>query len=96
MILFFFFLTPIFFFPDLFLLLPVGGPPLAVLIHLQHDLRGVQRRAGVGVQQKLLVLGQILSRSLLGQSGAVQKLPLQQGKVRLAGRQRDAQEELLN
>lgn len=59
--------------------LPVGGPPLAVLIHLQHDLRGVQRRAGVGVQQKLLVLGQILSWGLLGKSGAVQQLSLQQG-----------------
>lgn len=65
--------------------LPVGGPPLAVLIHLQHDLGGVQRRAGVGVQQKLLVLGQILSWGLLGESGAVQQLSLQQGKVCLRG-----------
>lgn len=58
--------------------LPVRGPPLAMLIHLQHDLGGVQRRAGVGVQQKLLVLGQILSWGLLGESGAVQQLSLQQ------------------
>lgn len=65
--------------------LPVGSPPLAVLIHLQHDLGGVQRRAGVGVQQKLLVLGQILGWSLLGESGAVQQLSLQQGKVCLDG-----------
>lgn len=38
-------------------MLPVRGPSLAVLIHLQHDLRGVQGRAGIGVQEKLLVLG---------------------------------------
>lgn len=64
-------------------LVPVRGPPLAVLVHLQHNLRGVERRAGVGVQEKLLVLGQILSWGLLGQAGAVEQLPLQQGEVRL-------------
>lgn len=61
--------------------LPVRGPSLAVLIHLQHDLGGVERRAGIGVQKKLLVLGQILSRSLLGQPGTVEQLSLQQGQV---------------
>lgn len=62
-------------------LLPVRGPPLAMLIHLQHDLGGVERRAGIGIQEKLLVLGQILSWSLLGQPGTVEQLSLQQGQV---------------
>ena len=61
--------------------LPVRGPSLAVLVHLQHDLRGVEGRAGVGVQEELLVLGQILSGSLLGQPGTVEQLSLQQGQV---------------
>ena len=56
--------------------LPVRGPSLAVLIHLQHDLGGVKGRAGIGVQEKLLVLSQILSWSLLGQSGTVEQLSL--------------------
>lgn len=63
--------------------LPVRGPSLAVLIQLQHDLGGVEGRAGVGVQEKLLVLGQVLSWSLLGQPGTVQQLSLQQGQVGL-------------
>lgn len=62
-------------------LLPVRGPPLAVLVHLQHDLRGVEGRAGIGVQEELLVLGQILSWSLLGQPGTVEQLSLQKGQV---------------
>lgn len=61
--------------------LPVRGPSLAMLIHLQHNLGGVEGRAGVGVQEKLLVLGQILSRSLLGQPGTVEQLSLQQRQV---------------
>ncbi len=61
--------------------IPVWGPSLAMLIHLQHDLGGVEGRAGVGVQQKLLVLGQILSGSLLGQPSTVEQLSLQQGQV---------------
>lgn len=61
-------------------MLPVRGPSLAMLIHLQHDLRrGVEGRAGIGIQEKLLMLGQILSWSLLGQPGTVEQLPLQQG-----------------
>lgn len=60
-------------------MLPVRGPPLAMLIHLQHDLGGVEGRAGIRIQEKLLVLGQILSRGLLSQPGAVEQLSLQQG-----------------
>lgn len=52
-----------------------------MLVHLQHDLGGVEGRAGVGVQEKLLVLGQILSWSLLGQPGTVEELSLEQGQV---------------
>lgn len=62
-------------------MLPVRGPSLAVLIHLQHNLGGVEGRAGIGVQEKLFVLGQILSWSLLGQPGTVEQLSLQQGQV---------------
>lgn len=54
-----------------------------MLIHLQHNLGGIKRRAGIGVQEKLLMLGQILSWSLLGQPGAVEQLSLQQGEVGL-------------
>ena len=54
-----------------------------MLVDLQHDLGGVQGRAGVGVQQQLLVLGQVLSWGLLGQPGTVEQLPLQKGQVRL-------------
>lgn len=60
--------------------LPVRGPSLAMLIHLQHDLGGgVEGRVGIGIQEKLLMLGQILSWSLLGQPGTVEQLSLQQG-----------------
>lgn len=71
---------------------PVGGPPLAMLVDLHHDLRGVQGRAGVGVQQQLLMLGQILGGSLLGHPRTVEELPLKQGQVRL-GEERDGGEE---
>lgn len=63
--------------------LPVRGPSLAVLVHLQHDLRGVEGRAGIGVQEKLLVLGQVLSRSLFGKSRTVEQLPLKKRQVGL-------------
>lgn len=53
-------------------MLPVRGPSFAVLIHFHHDLRGVEGRAGIGVQQELLVLGQILSWSLFGQPSTVE------------------------
>jgi len=61
--------------------LPVRGRSLAVLIHLQHDLRGVEGRTSIGVQEELLVLVQILSWSLLGQPGTMEQLSLQQGQV---------------
>ena len=64
---------------------PVGGPPLAVVVNLQQELRGVDRGRGVSIQQGLLVLGQVLCRALLGQTGTVQELPLQQGQVSLRG-----------
>lgn len=52
-----------------------------MLIHLQHNLGGIEGRVGIGVQEKLLVLGQILSWSLLGQPGTVEQFSLQQGQV---------------
>lgn len=60
---------------------PVRSPPLAVLIDFQQELRGVNGGRGVGIQQELLVLGQVLGRGLLGQAGAVQEFTLQQGQV---------------
>ena len=63
--------------------LPVGRASLAVLIELQQDLGGVQGGAGIGVQQQLLVLGQVLGRSLLGQSSTVEQLSLEQWQVGL-------------
>lgn len=62
---------------------PVWRPPLAALAHLQEQLGGVDGRGGVGVQQQLLVLGQVLGRGLLGHAGTVQQLPLQQGQIGL-------------
>lgn len=61
--------------------LPVRCPPFAVLVDFQEELRGVDGGGGVGIQQELLVLGQVLGRGLLGQAGAVQEFPLQQGQV---------------
>lgn len=60
---------------------PVRRPPLAVLVDFQQQLRGVNGGRGIGIQQELLVLGQVLGRGLLGQAGAVQEFPLQQGQV---------------
>lgn len=62
---------------------PVWRSPLAVLVELQEDLRGVERRVGIGVQQQLLVLCQVLSGGLFGQTGTVQQLPLQEGQIGL-------------
>lgn len=67
---------------------PVRRASLAVLVEFQHDLGGVQGRAGVGVQQQLFVLGQILRWGLLGHPGTVKKLSLQEGQVSLKERER--------
>lgn len=56
---------------------------LPISIHLHQQLRGVGWGRGVCVQQDVLMLGQVLGRRLLGSPGAVQQLPLQQGKVGL-------------
>lgn len=65
--------------------LPVRCPPLAVLVDFQQELRGVDGRGGTGIQQELLMLGQVLGGGLLGQARTVQELPLQQGQVCLHG-----------
>lgn len=69
---------------------PVRCPPLAVLIDFQQELRRVNGGRGIGIQQELLVLGQVLGRGLLGQAGAVQEFPLQQGQVCLWPGEREA------
>lgn len=66
---------------------PVWSPPLPVLVHVEEQLGGVHRGGGAGVQEQLLVLGQVLGRVLLGQPRAVQELTLQQRQVRLQERE---------
>lgn len=62
---------------------PIRRPPLSILVDVQQELGGVDRGGGAGVQQQLLVLGQVLSRVLLGQPGTVEQLPLKQRQVGL-------------
>lgn len=62
---------------------PVRRPSLAVLVDIQQEFRRVHGGGGAGVQQQLLVLGQVLSRVLLGQPGTVQQLPLEKWQVGL-------------
>ncbi len=69
--------------------IPVRGPSLAMLVEFQHDLGGVQGRAGVGIQQQLFVLGQILGWGLLSHPSTVKQLPLQEGQVSLSDRKRN-------
>lgn len=64
--------------------LPVWRPPFDPFVNLQQQLRGVDGRGGVGVQQELLVLRQVLGGALLGHAGTVEKFPLQQGQVGLS------------
>lgn len=64
---------------------PVWRPSLPVLVDVQQELGRVHRRGGTGVQEQLLVLGQVLGRVLLGQPGAVEQLPLQERQVGLQG-----------
>lgn len=66
--------------------IPVRGTSLAMLVEFQHDLGGVQGRAGVGIQQQLFVLGQILGWGLLSHPSTVKQLPLQEGQVSLSDR----------
>lgn len=68
---------------------PVWCPSLPVLVDVQQQLRRVHRRGGTGVQEQLLVLGQVLGRVLLGQPGAVEQLPLQERQVGLRGGEED-------
>lgn len=63
--------------------LPVWCPSLSVLVDVQQELRGVNRGGGAGVQEQLLVLGQVLGWVLLGQPGTVEQLPLKEWQVRL-------------
>lgn len=62
---------------------PIGRPPLSILVDIQQEFRGVDRGGGASVQQQLLVLGQVLSRVLLGQPGTVEQLPLKERQVGL-------------
>lgn len=68
--------------------------PLAIAIDLDEQLRGVSRRRGVGVEQDVLVLGQVLGGRLLGSAGTVQQLPLQQREVGLENKHRAGLQQL--
>lgn len=67
---------------------PVRGTSLAMFVEFQHDLGGVQWRAGVGIQQQLFMLGQILCWGLLCHPSTVKQLPLQEGQVSLPDKKR--------
>lgn len=62
--------------------------PLAIAIDLDEQLGGVSGRRGVGVEQDVLVLCQVLGGRLLGSAGTVQQLPLQQREVGLQNKHR--------
>lgn len=62
---------------------PIRRPPLSVLVDVQQEFGGVDWGGGARVQQQLLVLGQVLSRVLLGQPGTVEQLPLKERQVGL-------------
>lgn len=63
--------------------LPVRTVSLPISIHLHQQLRGIRWGCSVGIQQDVLMLGQVLGRRLFGRPGTVQQLPLKQGKVGL-------------
>lgn len=62
---------------------PFRTGPLSVSMNLHKQFRRVSRRCDTGVEQKVLVLGQVLGRGLLGSSGTMQQFSLQQGQVGL-------------
>ena len=64
--------------------------PLAIAIDLDEQLRGVSGGCGVGVEQDVLVLCQVLGGRLLGSTGTVQQLPRQQREVGLENKHRAA------
>lgn len=63
--------------------LPVWTVSFSISIHLNQQLRGVSWGCGVCVEKNVLMLGQVLGWCLLGSSGTMQQLPLQQWKVGL-------------
>lgn len=62
---------------------PFGTGPLSISMNLHKQFRRVSRRCDTGVEQKVLMLGQVLGWGLLGSPGTVQQLSLQQGQVGL-------------
>lgn len=52
-------------------------------MNLHKQFRRVSRRCDTGVEQKVLVLSQVLGWGLLGSPGTVQQFSLQQGQVGL-------------
>lgn len=62
---------------------PVWRPSLAILVDVQQEFRGVHWGGSAGVQEQLLMLGQVLSWVLLRQPCTVQQLPLKERQVGL-------------
>lgn len=63
---------------------PAGAASLGRRLRRLHQQLGRVWRGGQGgAEQEVLVLGQVLSRGLLGRTCTVKQLPLQQGEVRL-------------
>jgi hypothetical protein len=56
-------------------------------MNLHEQFRRVSRRCDTGVEQKVLMLGQVLGRGLLGSPGTVQQFSLQQGQVGLENKE---------
>lgn len=68
---------------------PFWTGPLSVSMNLQKQFRRVSRRCNTGVEQQVLMLGQVLGWGLLGSPGTVQQLSLQQGQVGLEKKEAD-------
>lgn len=62
---------------------PFWTGPLSISMNLHKQFRRVSRRCDTGVEQKVLVLSQVLGWGLLGGPGAVQQFSLQQRQVGL-------------
>lgn len=62
---------------------PFRTGPLCISMDLHEQFRRVSRRCDTGVEQEVLMLGQVLGRGLLGSPGTVQQFSLQQGQVGL-------------
>lgn len=65
---------------------PFRTGPLSISMNLHKQFRRVSRRCDTGVEQKVLMLGQVLGWGLLGSPGTVQQFSLQQGQVGLEKR----------